>query len=74
MAGAPPHFRVKILRELADEGPKTAYALAKVHGPYIYPAMREMGRLGMVAHLGKSEGYAITAEGKQWLREQGASP
>lgn len=69
-----PHFRVKILRELAEEGPKTAYALAKVHGPYIYPAMREMDRLGFVAHLGKSEGYAVTADGKRWLMEQEARP
>ena len=57
-----PHFRVKILRDLADEGPKTAYSLAMTHGSYIYAAMREMIRLGHVAHLGKSEGYTITAD------------
>ena len=43
-----PHFRVKILRDLADEGPKTAYSLAMTHGSYIYAAMREMIRLGHV--------------------------
>lgn len=42
------------------------------HGSYIYAAMREMIRLGHVAHLGKSEGYTITAEGKRWLAEQEA--
>ena len=67
-----PHFRVKILRDLADEGPKTAYSLAMTHGSYIYAAMREMIRLGHVAHLGKSEGYTITAEGRRWLAEQEA--
>lgn len=69
-----PHFRIKILHELVEEGPKTAYSLAKVHGPYIYPAMREMDRLGFIAHLGRTEGYAVTALGRKWLAEQEGRP